>query len=284
MKRGNPNQTSDGNPLAGKVAVVTGATRGIGLAIAKALAAKACSLVVAGRSEPALDTALKQIIGTLQEEVARNREHRRSEGRTIPELDEIRRADPEFTKLQLGYFGYPGDVRSEKDVRALFRLIKKEFGRVDILVNNAGMSHPLRNIEDLPLETWREVLETNLTGMFLCTRAALPLMRKGGVIVNNLSVAARGVFPGESAYCASKHGALGFTDTLRAEVRGRGIRVISLLPGPTATDLWNQFMPEAPRDKMMSPETVARAVIAAISLPENATVEELRIGPTAGNV
>jgi NAD(P)-dependent dehydrogenase (short-subunit alcohol dehydrogenase family) len=284
MKRGDPNPRSDGNPLAGKVAVVTGATRGIGLAVAKALAAKACSLVVAGRSESALDTALKQIIGALQEEAARNREQRRSEGRTVPELDEIRGADPEFTKLQLGYFGYPGDVRSEKDVRALFRLIKKEFGRVDILVNNAGRAHALRNIADLLLETWRDVLDTNLTGMFLCTRAALPLMRNGGVIVNNLSVAARSVFPGESAYCASKHGALGFTDTLRAEVRGRGIRVISLLPGPTATDFWNQFMPEAPRDRMISPETVAQAVVAAIALPENATVEELRIGPTGGNL
>jgi NAD(P)-dependent dehydrogenase (short-subunit alcohol dehydrogenase family) len=284
MKRGDPNQTSDGNPLVGKVAVVTGATRGIGLAIAKALAAKACSLVVTGRSESGLDTSLKQIIGALQEEVTRNREHRRSKGRTVPELDEITPADPEFTKLQLGYFGYPGDVRSEKDVRALFRLIKKEFERVDILVNNAGIAHAPLNIQDLPLETWREVLDTNLTGMFLCTRAALPLMRTGGVIVNNLSVAARDVFAGQAAYCAAKHGALGFTDTLREEVRERGIRVISLLPGPTATDIWNQFMPEAPRDKMMSPEIVARAVVNAITLPENATVEELRLGPTTGNV
>jgi len=142
----------------------------------------------------------------------------------------------------------------------------------------------MRNVEDMPLDIWREVIDTNLTGTFLCTRAALPLMGRGGVIVNNLSVAARGVFPGESAYCASKHGALGLTETLREEVRGRGIRVISLLPGPTRTDLWNQFWPDAPRDKMMSPETVAQALLAAITLPENATVEELRMGPTAGNL
>ena len=128
------------------------------------------------------------------------------------------------------------------------------------------------------------MLDTNLTGMFLCTRAALPLMRPGGVIVNNLSVAARGVFAGESAYCASKHGALGFTDTLREEVRERGIRVISLLPGPTATDIWNQFMPDAPRDKMLSPEIVARAVVNAIALPDNAALEELRIAPTSGRL
>ena len=243
MKSRKATNSATSGALAGKVAVVTGASRGIGLAIAQALLAEGCTVVAAAR--------------------------RISAGRkkSVSQLVAI-----------------ACDVRDERSVAMLFAAVKKRFDKVDILINNAGMAHALRNIEDLPLGTWREVLETNLTGMFLCTRAALPLMRKGGVIVNNLSVAARGVFPGESAYCASKHGALGFTDTLRAEVRGRGIRVVSLLPGPTATDIWNQFMPDAPRDKMMSPETVARAVIAAISLPESAAVEELRIGPVAGNL
>lgn len=243
MKRANPARKDAGNALAGKVAVVTGASRGIGLAIAQALRAEGCTVVATARR---ISAGRKKSVSQL--------------------------------------LAIACDVRDERSVATLFAEVKKRFGRVDILINNAGMAHPLRNIEDLPLETWREVLDTNLTGMFLCTRAALPLMRTGGAIVNNLSVAARGVFAGESAYCASKHGALGFTDTLRAEVRGRGIRVVSLLPGPTATDIWNQFMPEAPPDKMMSPETVARAVIAAIALPENATVEELRLGPTGGNV
>ena len=284
MKSRKATNSATSGGLAGKVAVVTGASRGIGLAIAKALAAKACSVVITGRSEATLDTALQGVIKALQEEAARNREDRRREGRAFPESDEVAAGDPEFSRFQLGFYNYACDVRSERDVRGLFRFVKKEFRGLDILVNNAGTAHALRSIQDLPLATWREVLDTNLTGMFLCTRAALPLMRKGGVIVNNLSVAARGVFAGESAYCASKHGALGFTDTLRAEVRDRGLRVISLLPGPTATDIWNQFMPEAPRDKMMSPETVAHAVVNAIALPENATVEELRIGPTAGNL
>ena len=243
MKRANPARKNAGSALAGKVAIVTGASRGIGRAVADALLAQGCSVIPASRT------------------VARTRKS--GDQRWLPTAC---------------------DVRDERSVAALFASMKKQFGQLDILVNNAGMAHPLRNIEYLPLETWREVLDTNLTGMFLCTRAALPLMRTGGVIVNNLSVAARGVFPGESAYCASKHGALGFTDTLREEVRGRGIRVISLLPGPTATDIWNQFMPEAPRDKMLSPETVARAVVNAIALPENVTVEELRLGPTAGNL
>ena len=118
----------------------------------------------------------------------------------------------------------------------------------------------------------------------MCTRAALPLMPRGGTIVNNLSVAAKGVFAGEAAYIASKHGAKGFTDTLREEERARGIRVIGLYPGPTDTDIWNQFMPEAPRERMMSPATVAAAVLNVLTLPENATVEELVLAPTSGAI
>lgn len=252
MKSRKSSNSATSAALAGKVAVVTGASRGIGRAIAQALRAEGCTVVATSRHISAQP---------------------KKSGSRLPITDNR----PPITAVQC-------DVRDERSVGALFAAVKKQFGHIDILINNAGMAHALRNIEDLSLETWREVLETNLTGMFLCTRAALPLMRRGGVIVNNLSVAARGVFAGESAYCASKHGALGFTDTLRAEVRGRGIRVVSLLPGPTATDIWNQFMPEAPRDKMMSPETVASAVIATITLPENATVEELRLGPTSGDL
>ena len=252
MKSRKSSTSATSAAFAGKVAVVTGASRGIGRAIANALVEARCTVIAVSRTMSAA---------------------RKKSASRPPKSD---------TRLPITEIRC--DVRDEGSVALLFATVRSQFDHVDILINNAGMAHTLRNIEDLSLETWREVLDTNLTGMFLCTRAALPLMRAGAVIVNNLSVAARGVFAGESAYCASKHGALGFTDTLRAEVRGRGIRVVSLLPGPTATDIWNQFMPEAPRDKMMSPETVARAVIAAIALPENATVEELRLGPTAGNV
>ncbi len=107
-------------------------------------------------------------------------------------------------------------------------------------------------------------------------------MKLGGTIVNNLSIAANRVFPGSAAYNASKHGALGLTNTLREELRPRGIRVIALLPGATDTDIWTTLWPQAPRKKMMSPATVAKAVVEAILLPANATVETLEILPTAG--
>ena len=109
-------------------------------------------------------------------------------------------------------------------------------------------------------------------------------MKRGGTIVNNLSIAATRVFAGSAAYNASKHGALGLTNTLREELRPRGIRVIALLPGATDTDIWTTLWPQAPRKKMMSPETVAEATVQAILLPANATVESLEILPTVGTL
>jgi NAD(P)-dependent dehydrogenase (short-subunit alcohol dehydrogenase family) len=174
------------------------------------------------------------------------------------------------------------DVRSPESVDALAIAIRQQFGRLDVLVNNAGIAHTTASVDRLAIEAWREVVDTNLTGLFLVTRAMLPLMHTGGTILNNLSIAAKMVFPETSAYNASKHGALGFTDTLREEMRPRGIRVIGLIPGATDTDIWNQFWPDAPRQKMMSPESVAQAVICALKLPENATVSQLEITPTGG--
>ena len=235
--------------LRGQVAVVTGASRGIGLAIARAFAEQGCHLVITGRRLPSLEKA----------------------GR-------------DFTRLGVRGMAKVCDVRSPQSVEDLATAVKKQFGRVDILVNNAGIAHPDRAVEKLSYEDWKDVIETNLTGMFLVTREILPLMRRGGTIVNNLSVAAKRVFVGWSAYNASKHGALGLTDTVREELRPRGIRVIALMVGATATDIWEAPWPDAPRKKMMSAETVARAVVDAILLPADSTVEEVTIRPTAGSL
>ncbi len=174
------------------------------------------------------------------------------------------------------------DVRDPQQVEALYAAVQKQLGRLDILINNAGVAHPNLAVGKLSFAAWKEVLDTNLNGMFLITQAALPLMRRGAAIVNNLSIAATRVFAGASAYNASKHGALGFTNTLREELRSKGIRVIALLPGATDTDIWKTLWPGAPRQKMMSPETVAAAVVHALSLPADSTVEELTLLPTAG--
>ena len=174
------------------------------------------------------------------------------------------------------------DVSDPASVQNLFAAVRQGHGSIDVLVNNVGVAHELLPVEKLPLETWKQVIDTNLTGTFLVTQAALPLMKAGGTIVNNLSVAAMQPFAGMSAYNASKFGALGFTKALREEVRKQGIRVVALMPGATNTEIWQQFWPDAPRAKMISPETVARAVLHAVSTPPEAAIEEICIGPTAG--
>jgi NAD(P)-dependent dehydrogenase (short-subunit alcohol dehydrogenase family) len=233
--------------LKGKVALVTGASRGVGRAIAEALAHECCKVIITGRDEEALASTSAAISRNGSSAFARH-----------------------------------CDVRSSESVDSLARAIRKQFKRLDILINNAGVAHAAATIDKLPIESWRDVIDTNLTGLFLVTRALLPLMHPGGTIINNLSVSATMVFPETSAYNASKHGALGFTDTLREELRPRGIRVISLIPGATDTDIWNQFWPDAPRDKMMSPASIAQAVVCAVKLPENATISKLEITPTGG--
>ena len=176
-------------------------------------------------------------------------------------------------------------MRDPYSVDLLFRAARRQhFGRLDILFNNAGIAQKNLSIERLPYPVWMDVLQTNLSGMFLVTQAALAIMKRGGTIVNNLSIAANRVFAGSAAYNASKHGALGFTNTLREELRPKGIRVIGLLPGATDTEIWKTLWPQAPRRKMMSPTTVAHAVVDAILLPLNATVENLEILPSAGTL
>ena len=235
--------------LRGQVALVTGATRGIGLALAHALAAEGCNLILTARDESALARSSREL---------------------------------KFAKVNV--LTHPCDVRDPHSVDALFRTARQQFKRLDILINNAGIAHPNLPIEKLPFPVWKEVLETNLDGMFLVTQAALAMMKRGSTIVNNLSIAANRVFPGSAAYNASKHGALGLINTLREELRPRGIRVMSLLPGATDTDIWTTLWPQAPRRKMMSPQTVAQAVLEAILLPANATVESLEVLPTAGRL
>jgi len=235
--------------LRGKIALITGASRGIGLAIATALAAEGCDLIITARH-----------------------------------ASPLKKAGRELERQGIRLLAKTCDVGNERSVDALFAAIKKEFRQLHFLINNAGMSHAMAQVDRLSPRVWQDVIATNLTGVFLCTRAALPLMKRGSAIVNNLSVAAKGVFAGEAAYCASKHGGLGFTNTLREEVRERGIRVIALMPGPTDTEIWDQFMPEAPRNRMLRPQTVARAVLDALLLPDDSTVEEITVTPTAGSI
>jgi NAD(P)-dependent dehydrogenase (short-subunit alcohol dehydrogenase family) len=240
--------------LSGRLALITGANRGIGLAIARALAREGCDLIITGRGERALAKARA----------------------------ELEKLQPQ--KRNAHVLAQSCDVRSPVSVDYLFTLVRGLHKPLDILINNAGIGHPNRTVSELPYPIWLEVIDTNLTGLFLMTQAALAVMRRGSTIVNNLSIAAERVFPGSAAYSASKHGALGFTNTLREELRPKGIRVIALMPGATDTAIWDAMWPKAPRRKMMSPETVARTVVDALRLPASTTVEKIVVMPSTGTL
>jgi NAD(P)-dependent dehydrogenase (short-subunit alcohol dehydrogenase family) len=196
----------------------------------------------------------------------------------------LRKVSRELARPKLRILAQSCDVRDPHSVDALFRILRRDFPRLDLLINNAGIAHANLPVDQLPYPVWKDVLATNLDGTFLVTQAALGMMKRGGTILNNLSISAHRVFAGSAAYTASKHAALGLTNTLREELRPRGIRVIGLLPGATDTDIWDTLWPQAPRRKMMSPGTVAQAVINAILMPADATVENLEILPTAGTL
>ena len=184
--------------LAGQVGLVTGASRGIGLAIAQSLAGAGADVALAARGKKDLDAAVKAVGGTAR--------------------------------------GYPTDIRSAAECSALVESAVRDFGRLDVLVNNAGVG-VFRKVADMTVEEWDTVLRTNLDSLFYMTHAALPHMKKrGGWIINIGSLAGKNAFPEGAAYNASKFGLIGFSEALMQEVRHDDIRVSYIMPGSVATE------------------------------------------------
>ena len=184
-----------------KSALVTGGSKGIGLAIARRLARAGANVAICGRSEAALATA----------------------------LEDLRR---EFPPGTLKLVTLSADVRSEDAVRDLFRAVDQEFGGLDILVNNAGVGI-FKDLASLEPEEWKMVIDTNLTGAYFCSHEALPRFRArgGGWIVNIASLASKNSFAGGAAYNASKFGLLGFSQATMLDHRYEGVKVTTILPG-----------------------------------------------------
>ena len=178
-----------------------------------------------------------------------------------------------------------GDVAREPDAEAAVDKTDAAFGGIDVLVNNAGRFR-VKPLHETTTELWREILETNLTGAFLVTRAVVRRMlarKRGRAIVNVSSEAGKRGFPGSGAYCASKFGLCGFGDAIREELRPAGIRVINVLPGQVDTAAWDGCGLDLGRlgirrDRMMKPEQVADAIAHAV-LAEGAISEEILLRP-----
>lgn len=233
--------------MAQPVALVTGATEGIGRAIAFALGKAGYAVGVCARTPSKLRILLDDLAAA-----------------------GIRAA------------GHPGDVGVEADAHEVVLKMVAALGPIDVLVNNAGVGR-LAPFDQLTLDDWDTVMATNVRSLYLVTREVLPGMRqrKRGAVVTIVSLAGKNGFAGGTAYVASKHAALGFCRALMLEVRGDNVRVIAICPGTVDTSLIRgQSVLKPDLAKVLQPEDVAATVLAALSLPERATVSELDLRPT----
>jgi len=177
------------------------------------------------------------------------------------------------------------DVTQARQVQRVFKVVERHMGQLDILINNAGV-FTYKPFVSTSLEDWRSNIDTNLTALFLCSRAALPLLRRSRSphLLNILSVSSLHPFANCSAYTASKFGALGLTRVLREELRPWKIRVTGILPGSTNTRLTNQFGFPVCRLDLIQPADVAEAVFSALTQPPRTTLEEILLMPSQGSV
>jgi len=238
--------------LQGKVAIVTGASTGMGRAIAVALAGDGATLGLVARTAVRL------------EETAALARARGSE-----------------------VLAFPGDVADNEFVKRVIGALAERFGHLDLLVNNAGTNTFHRNLADISLADWQQVMSTNLTGAFLFVRHVLPHMRKAGrgQIINISSGAGLAPNPPAGvAYSASKHALHSLNGSINQEERRHGIRSCVIAPGETDTpNLDLRPLPPTPetRQKMMQPEDIAGAVLFVATQPEHVSVDLLVMNPTA---
>lgn len=231
--------------LDGQVAIVTGSNRGIGKGIARAFVEAGANVVLAARNADLLTS-------------------------TVAELET---SGPKV-------MGVPADVRLEADVDRVFAKATKEFNRLDLLVNNAGLSLPAP-LHDLTLDDWDTVLETNLTGAFLCTRAAVRVMRpqRRGRIINIASISSQRVRPESAAYSSSKFGLWGLTQVTSLEGRDHGISACCINPGNTRVERREDIDTVENLEPMMDVDSVAQVAITMAALPPDVQMLEATVMP-----
>ena len=234
--------------LKDQVALVTGAGRGIGRAVALAFAREGAAVALAARTTSELEAVAAQI--------------KSRAGRALV---------------------VPTDVTREASVGALVEQVLGDFKRVDILVTAAGVA-TFAPLVDTKTEEWDRMLAVNLRGVFLACRTVLPAMmrQRRGTIINIVSIAAKRAIPGNAAYAASKHAVLGLTQVLAEEMRAHGVRVGALCPGAVDTPLWDGVPKPPERSRMLRPEDVAEAALLMASLPPGASLEDLTLLPIGG--
>ena len=233
------------------VGVVTGGSKGIGLAVARAFLDRGMQVAITGRNQKDLAAAANQA----------------GSGANLHTI--------------------VADVRNPADAQRTIDETVKRFGGVDVLVNNAGVGR-FASVADMSIDTWREVIDTNLSGVFYCTHAALPELRRrgGGYIVNISSLAGKNAFTGGAAYCASKAGLNAFSEALMQEVRYDNIRVSYVMPGSVSTEFGDRGSraegdPAPPKaDWKLTAEDVARVVVDLISHDARSLASRVELRPS----
>jgi len=226
------------------VAIVTGSSKGIGLAIARGLLARGDRVVINGRKQDELERA----------------------ARDLGSADRV--------------LAVRADVRQPKDAARLVDEAVARFGGLDVLVNNAGIGK-FANVADMSLDDWHAIIETNLSAVFYCTRSAIGAMRRrgGGFIVNISSLAGKNAFPGGSAYCASKAALNQFSEALMQEVRYDNIRVSYVMPGSVATGFADHPTGGDAAWKL-TPEDVAKVVLDLVSHDPRSLPSRVELRPS----
>ncbi len=240
-------------PLAGRVAVVTGGGSGIGRETSLVLAEAGAAVVVVGRTLRSLEQTVEEI-------------HRLG-GDTVPAR------------------ACTADVRREDELATMVAETVETLGRIDILVCSAGLLRAVKAgpkpVAKLTYDEWSAVIQTNLRGTFLASKAVLPAMirQRSGEIIHLSSTSGLRGYAYDSAYCSSKFGIIGFSESLREEVRRYGIRVQTLLPGPVDTDIWEQNRPVPPPEKVLPVRRVAEAIAFLLTLPRSIMMDHPTIIP-----
>lgn len=239
-------QTSGALDLTGKVAIVTGSTRGIGLAIAEALLASGARVVISARTAEAVKRVAERL----------SKQH--GEASTAAVVC---------------------DVGRYEDCRELVARTVQQLGRLDVLVNNAGVGG-FRPVAEMEPQHWRSVIDTNLSGVFYCSREAIPQLKQagGGWIINIGSLAGKNAFPGGAAYNASKFGLIGFSEALMQEVRHDNIRVSYIMPGSVATEFDGSATPSG--GWMIQPEDIAEIVLDLLRFPARTLPSRIEVRPS----
>jgi 3-oxoacyl-[acyl-carrier protein] reductase len=237
--------------LAGKRALVTGASKGIGLEIARALLSEGADVVICSRNPQAVQNAVTDLKKTLQKTV---------KARKVA--------------------GCATDVSNSNEVKQLFQFADKELGGLDILINNAGFGI-FRAVAELTVEEWDRVIGTNLSGAFYCSREALERFytARGGWIINISSLAGKNPFLGGSAYNASKFGLNGFSEAMMLDHRNDNVRVSYIMPGSVDTDFGGHDAKQKSPWKI-APEDIAEIVLDILRKPGRTLVSRVEVRPS----